>query len=177
MAPHQFTLDDVLEMTAQGLVDKRVQLLDGGIYDMPSDGYLHQRYAMGIARLFMAKFYGRPNFIGAQTTLRLSRHNAPSPDLYVLSGDLSEDDVSAEQILLVVEVADTSLRDNLTDSAVRYARFGVRDYWVVDVNAPCVYVHRNPENGEYPPPQRADAHTAISPLLIPDMAMKLCDIA
>ena len=176
MTRHQFTLDDVHEMIAQGLVDKRVQLLDGGIYDMPADGRLHQLYAMRLNRLFTSTLADTPKFVGVQTTLRLASHNGPSPDLFVLSDDPPEGDVVTEQILLVIEVADTSLKDDLTDSASRYARFGVRDYWVVDVNAPCIYVHRNPANGEYPPPQRIDADATMTPLLIPDVPVRLSDI-
>lgn len=175
MVRHQFTSDDVQEMIAQGLVDRRVQLLDGGIYDMPHDGYLHKKYAMSLARLFM-RGLDPGFFVGVQTTLRLSERNAPSPDIYVLRGPLPEGDVSSAEILLVVEVADTSLKEDLFDSASRYARHGVREYWVIDVNTPCLYVHCDPVNGEYPPPQKVDAATALAARLIPNVPVRLSDI-
>jgi Uma2 family endonuclease len=173
---HQFTLADVLDLIAQGLVEERVQLLDGDIYNMPSDGYRHKRYAMGIAQIFMARLIGQPYFVGVQTTLRLSPHNAPSPDIYVINAPLKEADVASEDILLVIEVADTSLTDNLTDSASRYARHGVREYWVVDVNAPAILVHRDPADGQYPPPRRVEADEALSPMALPGVAVRLSDI-
>ena len=134
LVKHLFTLDDVLAMTAQGLLDRRCELLDGEIFDMPADGPPHARYTMAMARHLMSSV-AATMFVGVQTTLRLSAHNAPSPDIFVLSGPLPDGDVPPESILLVVEVADTSLKTNLTDSADRYARLGVREYWVVDVHA------------------------------------------
>jgi Uma2 family endonuclease len=65
----------------------------------------------------------------------------------VLGGRLPDGDVPPDKIVLVIEVADTSLKDDLPDSASRYARHGVRDYWVVDVNARAILVHRDPAEG------------------------------
>lgn len=175
MVRHQFTLDEVLELIAQGQVDRRVQLLEGDIYDMPSDGALHARYAMGMARHFM-RHMPEKNFVGVQTTLRLTANTAPSPDVYVLSGRLPDKDVSPADILLVVEVADSSLKENLTRTAERYAQHGVREYWVVDVNAPCVYVHSNPVDGAYPAPLRVEAHETLSPAFVPGVSLRLADI-
>jgi Uma2 family endonuclease len=77
----------------------------------------------------------------------------------------------------VIEVADTSLKDDLTDAASRYARVGVREYWVVDVNTPCIYVHRDPVKGEYPPPQKIGVDTPLAARLIPDVSIRLADIS
>jgi Uma2 family endonuclease len=172
-ARHQFTLDDVLAMIRQGLLDRRVQLLDGEIYDMPADGDKHILYTMGIAQIFMAHLLAKPYFVGVQTTLRLSARNAPSPDIYVLAGGPPHGDVAADRILLVVEVADSSLDSDLTDSAARYARHGVREYWVVDANAREILVHRDPFDGAYPPPQRIEADKTIAPRLLPDIPIRL----
>lgn len=73
----------------------------------------------------------------------------------------------------MVEVADTSLKDDLTDSASRYARHGVRDYWVVDANARVVYVHCDPRDGVYPEPRQFTAAEALVPLLIPELTVTL----
>jgi Uma2 family endonuclease len=177
MQRHQFTLEDVLELIAQGLVDRRVQLLEGEIYDMPLDSAGHARCAMGIGRVFMTELFGKPYFVGVQTTLRLKSRVAPSPDIFILSGRLPDKDVPSDNVLLVIEVADTSLRENLTNSAARYARHGVREYWVVDVNAPCIHVHQNPVDGVYPPPRRVEANEAIAPLHVPGVSIRLADIA
>jgi Uma2 family endonuclease len=132
---------------------------------------------MLLAQRIMVALAGKPYFVGVQTTLRLSPHNAPSPDIYVLAGGPPDGIVPAERILLVVEVADTSLRDDLTDSASRYARHGVRDYWVVDVNARRVLVHRDPKDGAYPLPVAIDANQTVQALLVPELCVGLDAVA
>jgi Uma2 family endonuclease len=170
---HKFTIEDVLEMTARGLVDKRAELLDGEIFDAPEDGYRHISVAMPLAQHIMVALQGKEYFVGVQTTLRLSKHNGPSPDIYVLRGRLPKGDVPPEQILLVIEVADTSLKDDLTDSASRYARHGVHDYWVVDANTREIHLHRDPKNGAYPPPRIFKASETVSALSIPELSTTL----
>jgi Uma2 family endonuclease len=172
---HKFTVDDVLEMTAAGLIDKRAELLDGEIFDVPEDGYRHISMTMPLARHLMSVL-GQEYFIGVQTTLRLSPHNGPSPDIYVLKGDLPNGDVAADKILLIIEVADTSLKDDLTDSASRYARHCVREYWVVDASARVTYVHRDPKDGVYPEPRKVTANEVITPFLIPELSVTLNNI-
>lgn len=170
---HKFAVDDVLEMTALGLVDKRAVLLDGEVYDMPADGDLHIEITMALAQRIGATLLDKPYFVGVQTTLRLSKHNAPSPDIYVLAGGPPKGEIAADRILLVIEVADTSLKDDLTDSASRYARHGVRDYWVVDANERAIHVHRDPKDGAYPAPRRFEASETVAPLLIPELSIAL----
>ena len=174
---HKFTHDEVLDLTAQGLVPKRAVLLDGEIYDMPEDGFNHISVTMRLARHVMVTLDPAAYFVGVQTSLRLSKHNVPSPDIYVLAGALPNSDVPPDQILLVIEVADSSLRDDLAASASRYARHGVRDFWVVDVNAREIHIHRTPKDGAYPPPVRVSADAAASPLLIPGLAIVLDHVA
>jgi Uma2 family endonuclease len=173
---HKFTVDDVLEMTAARLIDKRAELLDGEIYDMPSDGDRHIQFTMALAHYLIRALDPTKYFVGVQTTLRLSKHNAPSPDIYVLARSAPKGDVPSEQILLVIEVADTSLKDDLTDAASRYARHEVREYWVVDANAREIHVHRDPKDGAYPPPKRIKAHEALGALLVPELSTALADI-
>lgn len=174
---HKFTIDEVLGMTAQGLVPKRAVLLDGEIYDMPSEGDRHIEVTMMLARRLIEALDGTAYFVSVQGTLLLSAHNAPSPDLYVLSGGPPRGEVPAERILLVIEVADTSLRDDLTASASRYARHSVRDYCVVDLNARAIHVHRDPADGLYRSVVTHNAGTRVQPLLIPDFALDVDRIA
>jgi Uma2 family endonuclease len=138
---------------------------------------LHIRVAMLLARRIVVALHQADYFVGVQTTLHLSRHNAPSPDLYVLFGGPPEGEVPAERIALVIEVADTSLKDDLTDSASRYARHGVRDFWVVDVNARVVHVHRQPEDGVYRDVQVLGADARLAALLVPELVFTLDDAA
>ncbi len=175
---HEFTWEELQDLRAKGFMAgvKRLALHDGDIVHMPDDGDLHISVAMRIARHLMLEA-GGDVFVGVQTTLRLSRKNAPMPDIYVLSGGPPKGEVPAEKILLVVEVADTSLKADLTESADRYARHGVSEFWVVDANAQIIHVHRDPQGGAYPAPTLIAAADAITPRGLPTLAVCLDQIA
>lgn len=170
------TIDQLVELEAQGAFKgKRTQLLDGEIHVMAHDGLPHINYAMRMARRIGRTLDEDRYFVGVQTSLHLSLHNAPSPDLYVLSAGPLVKETPPERILLVVEVADSSLRDDLTDSASRYARHGVREFWVVDVENRITYVHREPKDSAYPPPKRVRFEDGLAPSLIEGLQMRLAD--
>lgn len=104
----------------------------------------------------------------------LSPYWAPSPDWYVFSADLAEGEVDGDNVLLVIEQADSSLRTDLNDKAALYARHGVRDYWVLDLEARRVHVHRGPTPDGYAetlPPFGADQ--PVEALLIPGLSLRL----
>jgi len=171
------TMDEVLALQAAGkLPYKRTQLLDGEIHEMPADGLRHIHYAMKIGRRIGASLPEDRYFVGVQTTLHLSRYNGPSPDVYVLSAGPLVKETPPERILLIVEVASTSLTDDLRDSASRYARHDVAEFWVVDVRNRVTFVHRTPRNGAYPTPARIAFEETLKPTLIPDFTLRIADL-
>jgi Uma2 family endonuclease len=78
--------------------------------------------------------------------------NEPEPDLIVLTRPLSEflsANPQPEDLRLVVEVSDTTLKFDLTVKAALYARAGIVEYWVLDVTGRRLLVHREPKAGSY----------------------------
>ncbi|MDX2233304.1 MAG: Uma2 family endonuclease [Hyphomonadaceae bacterium] len=174
-ARHAFTLEDVLRLQDQGFFadPKRIALHEGDIVEMAADGDRHIALTMALNDAITLQLAGKGYFKGVQTTLRLSRTNAPSPDIYILAGGPPRGDVPTARVLLVIEVADTSLDDDLTDSAQRYARAGVGEFWVVDAKRRAIWVHRGPVDGRYPPPQAVPADAPATPQQIPDLTIVL----
>ncbi len=176
---HRFTNDDVQHLQAEGFFPnpKKIVLLDGVIHQMPHDGFRHVHWAMEIAARLMQVVKPQGCFVGVQTTLRLDRSNGPSPDVWVLKGAYAPGDTPGDQIALVIEVADTSLEDDLTDSAERYARFGVGEYWVVDVENAVTHVHRAPVDGAYPAVVLVPFTEPLTPAALPGFTIRLADLA
>jgi Uma2 family endonuclease len=76
----------------------------------------------------------------------------PEPDISVLAdtgGEYAKRHPRGDELLLVVEVADTSLRQDLITKRDLYARASVAEYWVLDLQSRRLIVHRHPEHGEY----------------------------
>jgi Uma2 family endonuclease len=95
--------------------------------------------------------------------------NEPEPDVIVLRKELSyfRSNPPAEDVLLVVEVADSSLSFDLTVKARLYARAGIPEYWVADVGTRQIYVHRNPGSGKYGSVVIYSEQETVSPLAAP----------
>ncbi len=174
---HPITVDELAAMEANGaFAGERTQLLDGEIHIMPHDGLRHINYAMKIARVMIETLAEKSHFVGVQTTLHLSPYNAPSPDVYVLSAGPLVKETPPERILLVVEVADSSLGDDLTDSASRYARHNVQEYWAVDVRNRCTHVHLRPRDGAYPKPVQVPFEQHLKPTRIAELTLRIADL-
>ncbi|MGD9816993.1 MAG: Uma2 family endonuclease [Hyphomonadaceae bacterium] len=171
------TMDEVLALQAAGkLPYKRTQLLDGEIHEMPADGLRHIHYAMKIGARVIQTLSSQDYFVGVQTTLHLTRYNGPSPDVYVLSAGPLVKQTPPERILLVVEVADTTLTDDLRDSASRYARHDVAEFWVVDVRNRVTHVHRQPQDGAYPAPVKVPFEQELTCARIADFTLRVADL-
>jgi Uma2 family endonuclease len=77
--------------------------------------------------------------------LRVDEDNDPFPDLAVMGGARTFSTTHPTTAELVIEVADTSLREDLSEKAERYATAGVADYWVLDIVNRQLHVLRNPQ--------------------------------
>lgn len=103
----------------------------------------------------------------------------PEPDFAVLARsarEYSESNPPAAEVRLLIEISNSTLAFDLSAKARLYARAGIADYWVVDVQSRRVIVHRAPANGTF---QSVTVHTAtesIRPLAAPESALKLASL-
>lgn len=175
--PHRFTLEDVLRMQDAGILDAdaRVELIDGGLVEMASEGAEHTRIKMQIAYALMAQGQGKVVVI-VDSTLRLSPTYAPDPDLYIYDAKLPLASVNGENLGLVIEVAQSTVIKDLSIKAELYADHGVRDYWVVDVNSAEIIVHRSLSGGVYRDVVRYSARDTVTSLVMPQLSLCLADL-
>lgn len=174
---HRFTLDDVLRMQEAGILDEsaRVELIDGALVEMASEGEPHSRLKMQIAKQFILSF-GDAVQVMIESTLRLSPTNAPDPDLYLYDQALSLGEINGTNVGLVIEVAQSTLRSDLAFKAELYAQHGVRDYWVVDVNTNTLIVHRGLAEGVYRDVTHHAAHETVTALVLPSVSLCLAEL-
>ena len=150
---HRFTVDDFALLGAAGVFteDDRVELIDGDIRDMTPIGQPHAWIVSRLTRRVVLRLADR-GYVSVQNPLRLDDHTEPRPDLVVARGgedDYAERHPEAGDVLLVVEVADSSLRYDRAEKMPRYARAGIPEAWLVDVAADAVTVHTGPGPGGY----------------------------
>jgi Uma2 family endonuclease len=136
------------------LDDQRCELIDGELIDKMGQNPPH---AYTVQRLFswLLGLFG-PDRLRIQSPIEVkpgdSDWSLPEPDVAVLretGGEYRKRHPKGDELLLVVEVADTSLRQDLTTKRDLYARASVAEYWVLDLQSRRLIVHRHPEQGEY----------------------------
>ena len=174
---HRFTLEYVLRMQEAGILGEgaRVELVDGALVEMASEGAPHTWTKMQIAKRLML-MAGDAVQVIVDSTLRLSPTNAPDPDLYLYDANLLLASVTGTNVGLVIEVAQSTIKYDLAFKAELYAQHGVRDYWVVDVNAETIIVHRGLTGGVYRDVTHHSARETLTALVLPGVALSLADL-
>ena len=148
---YRFDVDEFARMGEAGIFteDDRVELIDGEVREMTPIGPPHAGIVNHLTEVMVTRLAGRANVI-VQNPIRLDRHTEPQPDLSVArrrKGFYADRHPEPGDVLLVVEVADSSLRYDRSEKVPRYARAGIPETWLVDVEACTVtaYTHPGPE--------------------------------
>lgn len=106
----------------------------------------------------------------------LSDDNAPSPDFQVFPARVPPVDARGPDVLLAIEQSDSPVRRDLGWKAQLYARHGVRDDWVVELEAELVHVHREPGAEGYGSVRVFARTDVIEAVLIPGLKLRLADL-
>ena len=150
---HQFSLEDFERMIEVGILTEqdRCELIRGDIIEKMTIGESHAACVKRLNRLFNNRL-GSKVIVGIQDPVIVAESHpepdvtllVPQDDFYVSSTPRSAD------ILLLIEVADSSLGYDRTIKLSLYAEAGVCEYWIANLNDECVEVYRNPQpNGTY----------------------------
>ena len=145
---HRFTVHDFARLGEAGIFteDDRAELIDGEIRDMTPIGQPHARIVNRLTWRLVTRLAGRA-YVSVQNPLRLDRYTEPQPDLVVARGGedhYADRHLEAGDVLLVVEVADSSLRYDRIEKMPRYAGAGIPEAWLVDVAGGAVTVSTDP---------------------------------
>jgi Uma2 family endonuclease len=172
-----FTVDEYYEMARVGILkpNERVELLDGEIVPMNAISSPHAWCVTRLSDIFHRQ-YDRCRVI-AQNPLRLGARSEPEPDLVLVQPDTSEDrHPGPADAFLVIEVADTSLRTDRGRKRTMYARAGIPEYWIVDLQHDRIEVYREPNRARYQTVSLASRGDTVSPLFAPDLEIAVARI-
>lgn len=175
-----FTTDEYYKMAEAGILtpDDRVELIEGEIIRMSPIGTRHAGCVNRATDLFTLKFRGRA-IVTVQNPAHLNQYNEPQPDILLLKPRedyYSSKHPSAEDTLLLLEVADTSLGFDLKVKIPLYAAMGVSEVWVADLRKDVIRVFRNPEAGQYRTVLTFSAEDTLSVLAFPDIVLRTSEL-
>jgi Uma2 family endonuclease len=151
---HRLTVDDYYRMAEVGVLapDARVELIDGEIIDMPAVGSPHSGTSIWLNRQFLTAVGDNAIVASQSTTLILGRYSAPQPDLMLLrprADCYRRSNPTAKDVLLLVEVSETTLPYDRKIKAPLYARHGIAEMWIVNLRDRELVCMRQPHLNGY----------------------------
>ena len=147
-----FTVSEYHGLAHHGILKEndRVELLDGRIYEMNPIGSRHAQCVRRLTELLVLKVAPRA-LVSIQNPVRLDDRSEPEPDVALLEPKevYGSRHPRPDDVLLLIEVADTTLHFDRDIKALLYARAGVRELWVLALEEERVHVYRRPGANGY----------------------------
>ena len=173
----RFTVKEYYAMAEAGILTEndRVELLNGEIIAMPPIGSWHAGHVNRFIRLLGVPLLQRA-MISIQGQVRLSDDSEPEPDAMLLKP--REDDYTGghpgpEDVLLLIEVADTTVDYDRGAKLTAYARAGIREVWIVVRKERRIELYTEPSEGGYANVRRVVRGQRIAPKAFPDIVLEV----
>jgi Uma2 family endonuclease len=171
---HRFTVEDWHQMIAAGLFrdDQRLELLEGEIFEMTPIGPPHTSVVNRLTRLWTARLGSRA-IVQIQGPVLAGPISEPEPDFSLLqerSDFYRERHADPAEVLLVIEVADTSLAYDRAKLRI-YAAAGMTEIWIVDLNSERIEIYRSPGPAGYTDERVLRRGDRASCLAFPDVTV------
>jgi Uma2 family endonuclease len=145
MVRRRFSVAELEAMTAAGIIeeDERIELIGGEVVPMSPKGNRHEILKHGLLHYWARRVPDRLTFT-TETTLRLTQDTYLEPDFVFFDKKTKLKELSADNVHLVVELADSSYAYDIGRKAALYASSGIPELWVIHAQRLETRVHRSP---------------------------------
>ncbi len=176
----RFTVDEYHRMAEAGILheDDRIELIRGEIVQMSPIDPPHSSSVAALVDLFVRRLAGRA-IVWPQNPIVIVPDSEPQPDVVLLrhrSDFYRVAHPGSGDVLLLVEIADSSLRYDRRVKLPLYAESGVAEVWIMDVEGKAVEVYRSPGPDGYRDVRRVSRGTSFAPEAFPDVLLTIADI-
>lgn len=172
---HLLSVSDYYRMAEVNILTENdhVELINGELFDMAPIGSFHAGLVTRLSRLLIKKL-GDMAIVTVQNPLYLAEFSAPEPDIAVLkprTDDYMQSLPTAQDVLLLIEVADTSLQYDRSVKLPLYAKHKIPEVWLIDAKEKRLDIYQQPDNDYYCLHLRPKANEAIQPLLVASISI------
>lgn len=179
--PHRLTVEDYYRMAEAGILgpDDRVELIEGEIIDMAPTGSLHAGEVDELASLLRAAVDERA-ILRIQGPVSLGRYSQPEPDILLLrprADYYRSAHPAPADVLLLVEIAVTSLHYDREVKLPLYARHGVTEVWLLEAENRQLTRYRNPRDGAYARIDQPDLRVPLEIGALPGVRVDLAPLS
>jgi Uma2 family endonuclease len=177
---HPISAEEYLRMGKAGVFapEARLELIEGEIIEMAPIDPPHAGCVKTLNRLLSRRAADHA-IVSVQDPLVISDRSVPQPDLALLRprrDDYRRSHPAASDVLLVVEVSDTTLAFDLRTKVPLYARCAIAELWVVDVNEQVLHVFRDPGAAGYATSLTFTGEQAVASTAIPDAVLQVQEL-
>ena len=174
-----FTVEEYQRMAEVGIFhpDERIELIEGEIVQMAPIGPRHAGCVINATRLFITRL-GTRAVLSPQNPVVIQPRSQPQPDLLLLrrrAVSYSREHPTPDDVVLAVEVADTTVRFDRLVKARLYARAGIAEFWLLLAVDGTVEVHRTPGADGYASVTQRRLGEILSPVAFPDVGFTVAD--
>ncbi|MEE9322068.1 MAG: Uma2 family endonuclease [Granulosicoccus sp.] len=150
---HSLSVDDYYRMAEVGILapDARVELIEGEIIDRVPIGCTHASVVDYLNRMLVLAV-GDSAIVRTQNPVRLDNYSEPEPDFAILKprqDSYRKSHPTADDVFLLIEVSDSTLRYDRNIKMPLYAKFGVPAVWIIDVAAQRLHIYNELQQGKY----------------------------
>jgi len=169
-----FTVDEILRMQDAGIVaeDENFELIEGEIVPKRAKTHAHELFKTTLT-IAIVRALPEHLWMGVESTLYLSPNTFVEPDLTVYPKGRKLEDVKGSDILLAIEVAAMTLAYDRGLKAQLYARYGVRELWVIDAARRATFVHQGAEHGGWRSIVERGPDEALTHPVLPGFSVRL----
>jgi Uma2 family endonuclease len=176
-----WTVQDYYRMSDLGILDpnERTELIAGQIIIMTAKGTPHVMTLRLLANVLENALGDKSVFVSTQDPIRLDNFSEPEPDLSIVKGtilDYGEHHPVPDDIYLVIEVADSTLKQDCEVKDKLYARSNIAEYWVVDIKNRQVHIFRYPTSAGYTSQLILTETHSVSHLAFPEIILSIASI-
>ncbi len=171
-----FSVAEVFRMQEIGVLleDERFELIEGEIVPLGPKSGLHEGIRLPLIRA-LARAFPDNMLLGASTSFYLSDFTVLEPDVTILP-NMNIEKIRGPDVHLVIEVADTTFDKDMRLKAAIYAKYGVRELWVIDANRLETHVHRDPSDGKWSNIEILGPDHKLTHSSAPSFAVRLAEI-
>ncbi len=176
-ARRAFTVDEVMAMQAAGIIseEENFELIEGEIVPRGPKYSRHER-VKSLLGMALSRACPPDLIVGFETSLFLSDKTFVEPDICLYPERLRSQDVRGPDIVLAIEVAASSLAYDLELKARLYARYGVRELWVIDANERVAHIHQGPQETGWISIARKSAAEPLTCVALPEFSFRLQEV-
>jgi Uma2 family endonuclease len=176
----KITVDTFNRMIDDGYFgpEDRVELIRGELVNMAPIGHEHAGHVKQLNRMLTLSI-GDRGILGVQDPLILEDLSQPQPDIAILRSRIdfyARSNPTAQDVLLIIEVSDSTLAYDRQVKGPLYAEAGIADYWIVNLPGEQIIVHRDPTPTGYRSVQVLRRGEMVSPLAFPDLQIAVSDV-